>query len=529
MPIVLLLLRRVDLRRVGLPPSGGDGVSLSPLVRVRCAAAGRSLAIAAPGFAQATHLAVIVGLAGEPEHAELFERWGATLVDASTKLGVEDVIYLAEKPEVDAKRMTGKSTRDEMVKAFGKLAAAGEDDVVFIVLIGHGTFDGRVAKFNLPGPDLTPADFEPLLTKLAVESRRVREHRQRQRAVHRSVGRARPDDCDGDAHRRRALRDALRRLLCRRARGHRRRRGQESADFSARGVRITRSAKSRTAYKREGIMSTEHALLSDSGGEGIADPAADGKQGKVAAVLSLGSASATDPLPADPKAARALPREARARAADRSAETAERQHAGRALRERARKDGDRAGAQDPADSGAGKENEAGAGNRVRSGHCRRSSARGRLTPPPSSRGPPSRRGRGAVLRRGAPSPRRRSSASARQVVSRECRVRRPAGIRADSLQLWLWRRIRAGARESRRAAVGARLSDRRHPPDEDPEGADRSPTRTSTARMCSRSTIRTSSTIRSPMCRSPGYWTMSDAEATGLQHLPAEGRLHHLR
>src|SRR5262245_11782982 len=102
---------------------------------------------AVPAFAQATHLAVIVGLAGEPEHAELFQRWATTLVDASKKLGVEDVVYLAENPEVDAKRITGRSTKEEVSRAFAKLAAAGEDDVVFIVLIGHGTFDGRVAKF----------------------------------------------------------------------------------------------------------------------------------------------------------------------------------------------------------------------------------------------------------------------------------------------------------------------------------------------------------------------------------------------
>ena len=37
---------------------------------------------------------------------------------------------------------------------------------MFVVLIGHGTFDGRVAKFNLPGPDMTPADFAPLLKSL---------------------------------------------------------------------------------------------------------------------------------------------------------------------------------------------------------------------------------------------------------------------------------------------------------------------------------------------------------------------------
>src|SRR5919108_2227976 len=125
-------------------------------------------ATSAPAYAQSTstHVAVIVGLAGEPEHAELFQRWAGTLVDTAKKVGVEDVIYLAEKPEVDAKRITGKSTKDEIVKAFDKLKAAGEEDVVFIVLIGHGTFDGKVAKFNLPGPDLTPADFAPLLKGL---------------------------------------------------------------------------------------------------------------------------------------------------------------------------------------------------------------------------------------------------------------------------------------------------------------------------------------------------------------------------
>jgi hypothetical protein len=56
-----------------------------------------------------------------------------------------------------------------------------------------------------------------------------------------------------------------------------------------------------TAYEREGIMLTEHALLNDSGGEGIQDPTAEGKQGKVAAVLSLGSLSSGEPLPSDPK------------------------------------------------------------------------------------------------------------------------------------------------------------------------------------------------------------------------------------
>src|SRR3954463_2737753 len=128
------------------------------------------LAPAAPAAAQNVHLAVFVGLAGDPEHGELFQRWASTLVDGATaRLGVprDHVIYLTEQPEKDSKRATGKSTQQEIERVFATLAqAAKEDDVVFIVLFGHGTFDGKVAKFNLPGPDMTPADFAPLLARL---------------------------------------------------------------------------------------------------------------------------------------------------------------------------------------------------------------------------------------------------------------------------------------------------------------------------------------------------------------------------
>src|SRR6478735_10160748 len=77
------------------------------------------LMLAAPAVAQTAHVAIVVGLAGDPEHAELFQRWAATMVDGATKMGVtkDHLIYLAEKPETDAQRSTGKSTKEEVVKA----------------------------------------------------------------------------------------------------------------------------------------------------------------------------------------------------------------------------------------------------------------------------------------------------------------------------------------------------------------------------------------------------------------------------
>ena len=104
--------------------------------------------------AQSPHLLVIVGLAGDPEFAEPYSKWGASLVDAATtRYGIprEQVIYLHEKPETDTKRITARSTRDEVAKAFGKFASAGPEDTIFVVLIGHGTSTGRSPSSTCPG------------------------------------------------------------------------------------------------------------------------------------------------------------------------------------------------------------------------------------------------------------------------------------------------------------------------------------------------------------------------------------------
>jgi hypothetical protein len=273
-----------------------------------------SLGTPVPASAQNAHLAVIVGLAGDPEYAELYGKWGASLVDAATgQYGIPraNVQYLTEKPETDAKRATGRSSRAEVTKAFDKLATAASDDVVFVVLIGHGTFDGKAAKFNLPGPDMTAAEFEPLLKGLA--PRRVvlvntasasgpfietlsgpgrtiitatRNGRESFATTFGGyfVDALTSEVADADKNKRVSMLEAF--------------------DYARREVA--------TAYERQGIILTEHALLDDSGDkEGTAQPTADGKEGRVAALLALGSMAEADALPADP-ALRALYEERRA-------------------------------------------------------------------------------------------------------------------------------------------------------------------------------------------------------------------------
>jgi hypothetical protein len=273
-----------------------------------------ALLLAAPVAAQTVHLVVVVGLAGDPEHAELFRRWASTLVDASGRLGVdrERVVYLTDQPDQDPKRATGRSARQDIERAFAALARdAKADDVVFVVLIGHGTFDGKVAKFNLPGPDMTPADFEPLLKGLPakhvvfvntasasgpflaelsgpgrtiVTATRSGAERFATLFGGQFIDALTSDAADADKNRRVSVLEA----------------------FNAARAGVVR------AYEQEGIMLTEHPLLDDTGDkQGSPDPKADGENGRIASVLSLGTASSAEPLPADPKL-RALYEERRA-------------------------------------------------------------------------------------------------------------------------------------------------------------------------------------------------------------------------
>ena len=128
---------------------------------------------AARAAAQDSHLLVIAGVAGDEAHAKQFHKWATTLIDAAkTKDGVPDanITYLADKPDLDAARIRGRSTSENVQKAIADLAAkAHPGDQVVIVLIGHGSFDGNLAAFSMPGPDMTVADWAAQLKKLSAQ------------------------------------------------------------------------------------------------------------------------------------------------------------------------------------------------------------------------------------------------------------------------------------------------------------------------------------------------------------------------
>jgi hypothetical protein len=114
--------------------------------------------LAAPTPTQPTErpcVVVVVGTPGEPDYGVRFRSWADQWLAAATKGSAETVSIGFGPTEGPSVKTTD---RDRLQKALADRSSEGREPL-WIVLIGHGTFDGREAKFNLRGPDMTDADL----------------------------------------------------------------------------------------------------------------------------------------------------------------------------------------------------------------------------------------------------------------------------------------------------------------------------------------------------------------------------------
>jgi hypothetical protein len=111
-------------------------------------------------FAQTTHLLVVTGVPGDDEHAKKFDTWANTFIDAAKK---KDAVA-----DANITYLSGTAANKAGVeKAFADLSSRVKpSDAVVVLLIGHGSFNGTQAAFNLPGPDLTAEEWAKLLGRL---------------------------------------------------------------------------------------------------------------------------------------------------------------------------------------------------------------------------------------------------------------------------------------------------------------------------------------------------------------------------
>jgi hypothetical protein len=149
------------------PPASGP-VEVAPAPRARSAQPAANEAIPP----RARHALVICGHPGDAEHVKSFTATVRKLGDGLAKtVGIpperQHVLFGAEPPK-DLPGATGPATREAVADAVAEVKkAVGPEDGLWVICLGHGHHDGRHAWWNLPGPDLSAAEFGKLFADLA--------------------------------------------------------------------------------------------------------------------------------------------------------------------------------------------------------------------------------------------------------------------------------------------------------------------------------------------------------------------------
>jgi hypothetical protein len=106
---------------------------------------------------------VVVGAPGEEEFGRSFAEWAGTLAKAADKAGAKSVI-IGLQTNVPA------ADREQLQQSLATEPRDGAE--LWLVLIGHGTFDGKEAKFNLRSNDVAATELanwlQPFRRPLAI-------------------------------------------------------------------------------------------------------------------------------------------------------------------------------------------------------------------------------------------------------------------------------------------------------------------------------------------------------------------------
>ena len=121
-----------------------------------------SLALAACFGSGALHAAnvtvVISGLGGNEEFNERFDEYATAIAEETRQIA---------QTSTDVMLLRGSAAKKDIVIALFDAISTREDiDKFTAFFIGHGSYDGRTYKFNIPGPDITGDELADLLNKV---------------------------------------------------------------------------------------------------------------------------------------------------------------------------------------------------------------------------------------------------------------------------------------------------------------------------------------------------------------------------
>jgi len=106
--------------------------------------------------ADRSQLLLIVGAAGKDEYAAAFALWADRWQQAAEQAGAQVTVIGRSDSAANA---DSTPDRDAVLAAVARSAAAKSTAPLWLVFIGHGTFDQRDARLNLQGPDLSAEEL----------------------------------------------------------------------------------------------------------------------------------------------------------------------------------------------------------------------------------------------------------------------------------------------------------------------------------------------------------------------------------
>ncbi|HUG68482.1 MAG TPA: hypothetical protein VMM76_12085 [Pirellulaceae bacterium] len=100
----------------------------------------------------------VIGAPGTEEYGQQFKEWSERWQSAATSANADFV-------SIGTTESVGLSDREQLQQQLAQIES-NSTEPLWLVLIGHGTFDGKVAKFNLRGTDVTATELAQWLQRL---------------------------------------------------------------------------------------------------------------------------------------------------------------------------------------------------------------------------------------------------------------------------------------------------------------------------------------------------------------------------
>lgn len=116
-------------------------------------------ALASPALAGERYVVIVSGASGGDKYAEQQKKWRDELtVFLTSNFSVPDAnIAVLDGETAGSSQATARNVRRLLADLRRRVT---RDDILMLVLLGHGTFDGEDAKFNLVGPDLNASEWK---------------------------------------------------------------------------------------------------------------------------------------------------------------------------------------------------------------------------------------------------------------------------------------------------------------------------------------------------------------------------------